>query len=108
MVLREVRRTNHNTLSGLSLDNIAEQVRDIIETREHAKAGPDSKRRESSKLHPPLPPVAQAPPPVNTSSEYNDESCIICYEDMGQNNSSRLMCGHRFHTEVGTLHCMVT
>ena len=99
IILREVRRNNRNTLSGLSLDSIADQVRSIIEARERAKAGGDGGSKV--KPRPPLPPVAQAPPPVNTSAEYNDEwSCVICYEDMDATDSSRLMCGHRFHTEV--------
>ena len=105
LILREVRRNNNNTLSGLSLDSIADQVRSIIETRERAKAGggePGSK----AKPRPPLPPVAQAPPPVNTSTEYTVEwSCVICYEDMDSTDSSRLMCGHRFHTEVYITQC---
>ena len=32
--LRDVRRSNKNTLSGLSLDSIAQQVKSIIEQRE--------------------------------------------------------------------------
>lgn len=97
LILREVRRNNRNTLSGLSLDSIADQVRNIIEARERAKGGGDTK----VKPRPPLPPVAQAPPPVHTSMEYTEEwSCVICYEDMDATDSSRLVCGHRFHTEV--------
>ena len=46
-----------------------------------------------------LPP--KAPPPVYSSIEYNDDnSCIICYEDMMNSDSVRLECGHRFHTKV--------
>ena len=37
--LREVRRQNKNTLSGLSLDTIAQQVKDIIEVKELKKRG---------------------------------------------------------------------
>ena len=96
IILREVRRSNNNTLSGLSLDSIADQVRSIIEARERGDAGSKVKPR------PLLPPVAQAPPPINSSTEYTEEwSCVICYEDMDSTDSSRLMCGHRFHTEVG-------
>lgn len=59
------------------------------------------KSKDKPKLKPTLPPVAQAPPPVHSNAEYNDEwSCVICYEDMDPNDSSRLVCGHRFHTEV--------
>ena len=76
------------------------QVRDIIEARERAKGG-EVKSKDKPKLKPTLPPVAQAPPPVHSNAEYNDEwSCVICYEDMDPNDSSRLVCGHRFHTEV--------
>ena len=97
LVLREVRRNNNNTLSGLSLDSIADQVRSIIESREKTEGEGSSK----VKPRPQLPPVAQAPPPVNTATEYTDEwSCVICYEDMDATDSSRLMCGHRFYTEV--------
>ena len=97
LVLREVRRNNNNTLSGLSLDSIADQVRSIIESRENTGGEGSS----NVKPRPQLPPVAQAPPPVNTATEYTDEwSCVICYEDMDATDSSRLMCGHRFHTEV--------
>ena len=106
MVLREVRRKNHNTLSGLSLDSIAEQVRAIIEAKERAKGGGG----EGAKAKPraPLPPVALAPPPVNSAMEYTEEwSCVICYEDMDANDSSRLVCGHRFHTEVQCRHCFL-
>ena len=43
----------------------------------------------------------KAPPPVFSEVEYNDDnSCIICYEDMVENNSLRLECGHRFHKTV--------
>lgn len=98
MILREVRRNNQNTLSGLSLDSIAEQVRSIIEAKERAKGGGAETK---VKPRPQLPPVAQAPPPVHTSNEYTEEwSCVICYEDMDSSDSSRLVCGHRFHTEV--------
>ncbi|CAI8046259.1 E3 ubiquitin-protein ligase TTC3, partial [Geodia barretti] len=99
LILREVRRNNNNTLSGLSLDSIADQVRSIIETRERNKPG-GAESGSKGKPCLPLPPVAQAPPPINTSAEYTDEwSCVICYEDMDSSDSSRLMCGHRFHTE---------
>ena len=37
--LREVRRNNKNTLSGLSLDSIAQQVKVIIEQRERKGGG---------------------------------------------------------------------
>lgn len=105
MILREVRRNNQNTLSGLSLDSIAEQVRSIIEAKERAKGGGAETK---VKPRPQLPPVAQAPPPVHTSTEYTDEwSCVICYEDMDASDSSRLVCGHRFHTEVRSLHYSV-
>ena len=101
MILREVRRNNRNTLSGLSLDSIAEQVRGIIETRERSKGSSASGGESKMKPRLPLPPVAQAPPPVNSAVEYTDEwSCVICYEDMDTTDSKRLMCGHRFHTEV--------
>ena len=101
LILREVRRNNRNTLSGLSLDSIAEQVRDIIETREGAKGGGDGKARP----RPQLPPVAVAPPPIHSAMEYTEEwSCVICYEDMDTSDSIRLGCGHRFHTEVRAGH----
>ena len=35
--------------------------------------------------------------PVN---EYDDEGCIICYEEMGPFDTTRLNCGHFFHTDV--------
>jgi len=99
-VLREVRRNNNNTLSGLSLDCIAQQVKDIIDAREKARmpgGGKGAKVRQKR----PLPPVAVAPIPLLSSVEYDDEgSCIICYEDMDDIDSSRLSCGHRFHTDV--------
>ena len=45
--------------------------------------------------------VAVADPPVMSATDYHEDgSCIICYEDMIDFNSSRLNCGHRFHTEV--------
>ena len=94
LVLREVHRNNNNTLSGLSLDSIADQVRSIIESREKTGGEGSSK----VKPRPQLPPT---PPPVNTATEYTDEwSCVICYEDMDATDSNRLMCGHHFHTEV--------
>ena len=103
LILREVRRNNSNTLSGLSLDSIAEQVRGIIEARERAKGGGGEDPETKAKPRAPLPPVAQAPPPIQTTMEYTDEwSCVICYEDMDGTDSRRLMCGHRFHTEVRT------
>lgn len=37
--MREVRRNNKNTLSGLSLDSIAQQVKEIIDQREKKSAG---------------------------------------------------------------------
>ena len=39
--LHEVRRNNHNTLSGLSLDSITDQVKSIIESYEKGR-GPSS------------------------------------------------------------------
>ena len=52
-----------------------------------------------------LPKPMMAPPkaslPVFSEVEYNDDnSCIICYEDMKDHNSLRLECGHRFHKAV--------
>ena len=45
--------------------------------------------------------VAVADPPVMSAIDYDEDgSCIICYEDMIDFDSSRLNCGHRFHTEV--------
>ncbi len=128
-VLREVRRNNGNTLSGLSLDNIASQIMSILDTRAGktptssattpTSPGPGKllaaggvvsgkgKRRQMSKGHPAtarkmLPPVAVADPPPKTSDiEYdNDGWCIICYEDMYEEDSSTLNCGHRFHSDV--------
>lgn len=43
----------------------------------------------------------KAPLPVFSEVEYNDDnSCIICYDDMMDKNSERLECGHRFHKTV--------
>lgn len=64
------------------------------------------KRRPISKAVPlgsrkMLPPVATAEPPKMSDIEYdNDGWCIICYEDMYEEDSSTLNCGHRFHSEV--------
>ena len=45
--------------------------------------------------------VAVADPPMMSATDYDEDgSCIICYEDMIDFDSSRLNCGHRFHTEV--------
>ncbi len=132
-VLHEVRRNNGNTLSGLSLDNIATQIISILDTRAGktptslpatpTSPGPGKilaaggvvsgkgKRRQMSKGHPAtarkmLPPVAVADPPIKMSEiEYdNDGWCIICYEDMYEEDSSTLNCGHRFHSEVTSSH----
>ena len=36
-----------------------------------------------------------------SATDYDEDgSCIICYEDMVDFDSSRLNCGHRFHTDV--------
>ncbi len=46
-----------------------------------------------------VPPKASLP--VFSGVEYNDDnSCVICYEDMIDYNSLRLECGHRFHKTV--------
>lgn len=37
-MIREVRRSNKNTLSGLHLDAIAQQVKELIEQRERKQA----------------------------------------------------------------------
>ena len=65
------------------------------------------KRRQGQKGQPAtaskksLPPVAVAEPPKSSEIEYdNDGSCIICYEDMTDEDSSTLNCGHIFHSEV--------
>ncbi len=130
-VLREVRRNNGSTLSGLSLDNIASQVMAILDARTggnppatSSAAKPISaagkpliaggvvsgkgKRRPIPRSPVPmsskkmLPPVATAEPPKMSDIEYdNDGWCIICYEDMYDEDSSTLNCGHRFHSEVG-------
>ncbi len=39
-MLREVRKNNKNTLSGLSLDSIAQQVEIIVDTRDMERGGP--------------------------------------------------------------------
>lgn len=39
LFLREVRRNNKNTLSGLSLDSIAQQVKGIIDQQERKSGG---------------------------------------------------------------------
>ncbi len=129
-VLREVRRNNGSTLSGLSLDNIASQIMAILDARTggtppnpsaakpifSATTGKSliaggvvsgkGKRRQMVKGVPLgsrkiLPPVATAEPPKMSDIEYdNDGWCIICYEDMYDEDSSTLNCGHRFHSEV--------
>ena len=54
-------------------------------------------RVNSSQLPPPPPPAATKPSEV----EYNeDNSCIICYEEMEESDSAKLECGHIFHTHV--------
>lgn len=53
-------------------------------------------RVNSSQLPPP-PPAVTKPSEV----EYNeDNSCIICYEEMEESDSAKLECGHIFHTHV--------
>ena len=45
--------------------------------------------------------MAVAPPITPSSKDYIDEnSCIICYEEMREVDTSRLDCGHHFHSEV--------
>lgn len=132
MFVHEVRRHNKNTLSGLSLDTIAQQVKEMIEGKERKAAatstakgkGSGSKNRPESRpvekkgkvrvsicfvailtvsfffAQKPHPPVATAPPPVASSVNYDENSCIICYEVMREVDTSRLDCGHRFHSKV--------
>ena len=45
-ILRDVRRSNNNTLSGLSLDSIAQQVQDTIDIKERGRTGKLPKGRQ--------------------------------------------------------------
>ena len=112
-----MRRNNKNTLSGLSLDTIASQIKSIIDARlKVAVGGPisdkpltaggvvsgkGSRRGSKGQVKKPLRPVAVAEPPKMSDIEYDNEGwCIICYEDMADEDSSILNCGHKFHSEV--------
>ena len=53
-----------------------------------------------------IPPKAALP--MFSEVEYNDDnSCIICYDDMIERNSLRLECGHRFHKTVSSQHSVL-
>ena len=58
--LREVRRNNKNTLSGLSLDTIAQQVKGIIDQRDAAE------KKQASRKNPPpqQPPLSKGKVPA--------------------------------------------
>ena len=48
-VLHEVRRNNKNTLSGLSLDSITEQVKAILDSKDKGRGSSSSSSSSSSK-----------------------------------------------------------
>jgi hypothetical protein len=87
------------SLTGLPLDQVIEKVREIIDEKERNQqrdhvtnhmTGPSTKFPQMAKLR-------------SNSIDYSNEdnSCIICYEDMKTNDSLKLECGHRFHS-----HCI--
>ncbi len=64
-------------------------------------SGKGKRGKSKQPSHHKLPPVATADPPKISDIEYdNDGSCIICYEDMADEDSSTLNCGHIFHSDV--------
>ena len=54
-----------------------------------------------------MPPAVSPPKKPNLNPAYypvyeDDNECIICQEDMKDNNSLKLQCGHRFHKAVSS------
>ncbi|XP_076800099.1 uncharacterized protein LOC143445110 isoform X2 [Clavelina lepadiformis] len=128
LCIKEVRQTNNNSLTGLSLDDIVQQASQIVH-----KKGLVRKTISSSAPNVPspsvmtssqpvmstsqsIPPMPPASPPVPSIAPWyhsrgaqsriggianvnDDEPCVICHDPLKSMEVHRLLCGHIFHND---------
>ncbi|KAL5499734.1 hypothetical protein EMCRGX_G011193 [Ephydatia muelleri] len=96
-ILNDIRKQTGNALSGVSLDSLSLQIKAVLDAANPENTNARLSMAAQQPIQQPKRPLFSGPSaPVN---EYEDEGCIICYEEMGPFDTTRLNCGHFFHTD---------
>lgn len=96
-ILSDIRKKQRgNALSGYSLDYLSVQVKAVLDAANPENTQARLSMATQQPIQQPGRPLLSGPSaPVN---EYDDEGCIICYDEMGPLDTTKLGCGHCFHT----------
>ncbi|XP_072886231.1 E3 ubiquitin-protein ligase DZIP3-like isoform X3 [Hemitrygon akajei] len=96
--LRQVRMMNNNSLSGLSFEQIISQVSALIKNHQ-----PHLGNVNLDFVSLPADPSMATWRNVSKDPQEEEESCVICQEELTSNRLFVMKCGHKYHRECISL-----